>query len=117
MRAVFQTRPGDCGRHHHLLAQMNHLPPRGRHKGIDSLKNSPRPGNVRLLQARHHVELTLEEAKIPRKTTCPLPTPPLRLALLIEIVGSEKQPTKNIRRVTEVRVLLVSAARRQRGSL
>src|SRR6266850_2953957 len=96
---------------------MNDLPPWGRHQGIDSREQSPGTGNVRLLQASHHVELTLEEAEIPRKATRPLLAPPLRLALLIEIVRREEQPIENIRRITEIRVLLVRPAGSQRCAL
>ena len=117
VRAVFQPRSGDCGRDDHLLPQMNGLPPRGRHQGIDSREQAPGAGHVWRLQASHHVELALQETEILRKATRPLLTPPLRLPLLIEIVRREKQPIENVRRVTEVRVLLVRAARRQRRTL
>src|SRR5437879_3832404 len=96
---------------------MNGLPPRGRHQGIDSREQAPGAGHVWRLQASHHVELALQETEILRKATRPLLTPPLRLPLLIEIVRREKQPIENVRRVTEVRVLLVRAARRQRRTL
>src|SRR5947207_2471907 len=117
MGAVFQARPGDGGGDHHLLAQVNDLAPWRGHQGIDSREQSPGTRDVRLLQASHHVKLAFEEAKISRKASVPLLAPPLRLALLIEIVGGKEQPIENVRRVTEVRVLLVRASRRQRRAL